>query len=75
MDTCYYKDGVKEGKAEGKRGGLRLVLNEKFPALDPLPEIDQITSTEALDQLLIAILRAKTEEDVRTAVQSALRLN
>jgi hypothetical protein len=79
MDTCYYKDGVKQGKAEGElevgRRHLRLMLSEKFPALGPIREIDQLNRTETLDQLFLAVLRARTEEDVRAAVQSALRLN
>jgi hypothetical protein len=89
--SWLYKDGVKagraegkvegkvegkaEGKTEGKRESFRLALSAKFPDLGPLPEIDGIDCPETLDQLLLAVVNAKTGDDVRTAVQSAVRVN
>jgi hypothetical protein len=82
-DTWLYKDGVKagrkqgkaEGKLEGRRDALRLQVSAKFPAIGELPDIDHVASTAALDELLLAILKAQSEDDVRAALQAALRVN
>jgi hypothetical protein len=86
-ESWLYKDGLAagevkgkaEGKAEGlidgKRAALRLALKKRFPAMEPPPEIDQVERSEALDELLLAILDAQSVDDARAAVQTALRVN
>jgi hypothetical protein len=82
-DTWLYKDGVKagrkqgkaEGQLEGKREMLRKTLRAKFPAVRELPEIDQVVTAGVFDDLLLAIFNAKGEDDVRAAIQAAIRVN
>ncbi len=91
VDTWLYKDGVAagvavgkaEGKAEGeahgildgKRQSLRLALKKRFPMIGTAPEIDRVDGSEALDNLLLAILEAETAGDAQAAIHAALRTN
>lgn len=76
-DTWLYKDGVKAGrkeaKLEAKREALRVALDTLFPELGEAAEFDQISSPKALDRLLVAVLKAKTVDEVRSAITAASR--
>jgi len=80
VDSWLYKDGVAAGKAEGKaegevegkRGSVRSVLRRRFPELAELPEIEQIASCDAIDQLLLAVIDARTPDEVYLAVRTTL---
>jgi hypothetical protein len=63
--------GLLEGRLAAKRESLRLAIDNRFPGIGPLPQIDHIDQLEVLDKLLIAVLQAGRAEDVRAAVQSA----
>ena len=68
-------DGRVEGKIEGKIESLRMFLHRMFPGIGPLPDIDRIERVDVLDVLMQAVLQAKSEDDVFTAVQAAIRVN
>jgi hypothetical protein len=80
-ESWLYKEGEAagrakveaKGEAKGKREFLLLALNHKFPALESPPEISQIDSSEELDQLLVAILKAQNADEARAAIRAALR--
>ena len=84
-DTWLYKEGVAAGeKADMEKGieqgieqGMRAAVNNaiktRFPAFAALPELDRISSCEILDRLHSAVCAAQTPEEVRLAVQNALR--
>jgi hypothetical protein len=83
VDSWLYKDGVAagevkgkaEGELSGKRAMVRLALQGKFPSFGTIPEIDRIDLPEALDHLMLAILNTQSVEEVRAAIQTALRVN
>jgi hypothetical protein len=60
------KEGMKEGMKEGKQEDLILLLEKKFGKLaaDQRREIRQIESTERLDALLVALLDAKSLDEL-----------
>ena len=71
--------GRAEGKAEGEAAGIakgkfesiRIALTTKFPGLDVGRELSQIRSHEILDDLLAAILRSHSAEEVRSVILTA----
>jgi hypothetical protein len=81
--SWLYKDGVADGKEqgklegllEGKRDSLRLLLENRFPALSKLSEIDQITRLEDLDGLLLMVTNAREPGQVEIAIKAAVSVN
>jgi hypothetical protein len=69
------KKGLLEGRLAAKRESLRLAIDNRFPGIGPLPQIDHIDQLEVLDKLLIAVLQGGSAEDLRAAVESAASVN
>ena len=78
--SWLYQEGLEEGRAEGKAEGeargiakgksdaIRLALQNKFPALGPILELDQVERPEVLDSLLLAVLEARNPAEAHSAV-------
>ena len=69
--SWLFQEGKAEGKAEGKLEAIRIALAAKFPGLEIVHELDQIHRPELLDDLLDAIMKAQSPDDVRSAILSA----
>jgi predicted transposase YdaD len=75
MITVYEQEGIKkgiqqgreEGRQEGRQEGLFLLLERKFGELPATvrQRIRKIQSAEQLDALLVAVLDAKSLDDLR----------
>ena len=66
--------GEAKGQLDGKRSSVRLALHKKFPALAASTDLNQIRSSEVLDNLLLAIMDARDADDARAALEAALRV-
>lgn len=64
-----------EGRVDEARRFLRLLLRNNFPELASIPEIDQISTVEALEALGEAIVEARDADRVRDAILAAARPN
>jgi len=66
MITVYEKRGIEQGKQEGKREYLILLLEKKFGKLNAAlrRKVRQIESPEKLESLLLAVLDASSLEDL-----------
>ena len=71
---------TREGKAEGERKGqaaealrlLRVVLADRFPGLEAMPELERITDVATLDSLFLGrVLKSTDREQVESAIRSA----
>ena len=62
------QEGLQEGKLAGKRESLRLALDSRFPSIGTLPQLDHIDRLEVIDQLLAAVLKARSLKEVRAAI-------
>ena len=66
------KQAKAEGKAEEARRLLRLTLADRFPGLDAMPEIDQISELADLESLLIRhAMRAKNRAAIERTIVAA----
>ena len=70
--SWLYQEGWEEGKAEGKFESIRIALTTKFPGLDVGRELSQIRSHEIFDDLLAAILRSHSADEVRSVILTAV---
>ena len=74
------EEGIAKGKAEGEARGIakgkadaiRLALQNKFPALGHILELDQVERPEVLDSLLLAVLEARSPAEAHAAVLVAV---
>ena len=74
------EEGIAKGKAEGevrgiakgKSDAIRLALQNKFAALGPILELDQVERPEVLDSLLLAVLEAQSPAEAHSAVLVAV---
>lgn len=71
-----FESGIEKGQAEGQvaeaRRLLRAVLANRFPGLDALTEIDQITDVAVLESLLIdQALKSTHRAEVERAIRQA----
>ena len=66
-------EGREEGRVSDARRSLRIALEEKFPGLDAAPEIDAISTTDALESLLKTVVRSTNRTAVKRALASAAR--
>ena len=66
MITVYEKKGIEKGIEKGKQEDLILLLAKKFGKLSPAVRrrIRQIESTEKLDSLLLAVLDARSLDEL-----------
>ena len=78
MITVYEKDGIKKGRQEGRQEGLQeglekglqkaliLQLEKRFGKLDDAVKrrVRRLRSAERLDSLLLAVLDAKSVDDL-----------
>lgn len=75
-DSCQYQEGEAKGEARGKAEGLiagkrdaiRLALDSRFPGADATADLDRIFQPEALNQALVAVLRAETRQEALEAI-------
>ena len=65
-------EGLEVGLVEGTRRAVRLVAGLRFPALGNLPELDTITQTAPLEELLKQLVLTPDEDAARLAVALAL---
>ena len=78
--SWLYQEGLEEGRAEGQAKGkaegvvkaIRIALQKKFPMLGAIAELDSVQGPEALDELLSAILEARSPEEARSALLAAV---
>lgn len=63
-----------QGQVEGRRF-LRCLRRKNFPELESMPEIDQISTVEALEALGEAIVDTRDVGGVRNAILTAARPN
>ena len=78
--SWLYQEGLEEGRAEGQAKGkaegvvraIRIALQKKFPMLGAVAELDSVQRPEALDELLSAILEARSPEEARSALLTAV---
>jgi hypothetical protein len=68
-------EGRKEGQVGEARRFLRRLLKKNFPQLESMPEIDQISTVEALESLGETIIEARDADRVREAILAAARPN
>jgi hypothetical protein len=71
------EEGKEAGRAEGiaaMQGGIFDALNKRFPGLaeEAKPEIEHITSLDALRQLIVEIAVAQDEATARRALEAHL---
>ena len=75
MEKEATERGLAKGMAEGRvveaRRGIRLLVSRKFPALRDLPDLDQIASAEQLEQLLVQVAMASSDEEAAKALSLA----
>jgi len=66
MITVYEKDGIKKGRQEGRQEALILQLEKRFGKLDDAVKrrVRRLRSAERLDSLLLAVLDAKSVDDL-----------
>lgn len=75
-DTWLYQEGKAEGEAKGKAEGLlagkreaiALALASRFPGAGGIAEIDRIAEPAALNEALLAVLRADSFEQARESI-------
>jgi hypothetical protein len=67
--------GRKEGEVHEAPRFLRRLLRKNFPELASMPEIDQISTVEALESLGEAIVETRDADRVREAILAAARPN
>ena len=60
--------GRAAGQAAEARKLLLLLLRRHFPELQPLPEIDAISSVQDLESIIEAVLDAHSAESIRAAI-------
>jgi hypothetical protein len=67
--------GRQEGQVGEARRFLRRLLRKNFPQLESMPEIDQISTVEALEALGETIIEARDADAVRHAILAVARSN
>lgn len=74
------REGKAEGQAEGEKKGqaaealrlLRVVLADRFPGLEAMPELERITDVATLESLFLGrVLKSTDREQVESAIRSA----
>ena len=65
------QQGVIQGRSEEARRVLRLILGERFPDLENLPELDAIADPQRLEGLLVEVLTTPDAATARSAIQRA----
>ena len=69
------REGRAEGRTEGGRLVLRRVLKAKFPGLEEMPEIQLISSVEVLESLIETASTASDRSTIERAISAAARPN
>ena len=66
MITVYEKQALRKGRQEGKQEDVILLLEKKFGKLTPevRRKVGQIESNQELESLLLAVLDARSLEDL-----------
>ena len=71
---------TREGKAEGKQEGqaeearrlLRVVLADRFPGLEAMPDLERITDIATLESLFLdRVLKSTDREQIESAIRVA----
>jgi len=66
MITVYEKEGIEKGRQEGRQEALILQLEKRFGKVDDAVKrrVRRLRSAERLDSLLLAVLDAKSVDDL-----------